>query len=428
MADKVSNNTQEKFNYRPDWIIKLIRDNHPDDIFSRKRIHKKKIDWTEIENEIGIIEPLTLFLKNDDIPPRIYNKHMQTLLIHLHMLCDLIFVKTGFFFTEEMLSFRPNIDSDEIKKCEDFKKLRFWSLRDLKVTNRLFGIFDKLNSIFITEDIDISLPSENEDPLWKEALNQIGFIGCGEKHLNDNGQSILDSLSYKHSMLFAFSPYENYEDEDIYRDGRYFIGVLPKIQILYYFFYLLSHIYEIEEESLPELIQEYRNSEIGENNIKGWRKDMNLPEQEFIKKLKSHPIFEPWIDQYVLIREGKMHIRQLFTVNKDSKEVDLDKCSNIDTWLTLVNIAAIFYEYDQNQEIVELLKPHFFNDEANARLFLDQIQGASTKMVISIVNKFLKDENVHNAGKPLYKILHDHKLYSGTYSNWSAQITVKSSR
>ena len=77
-------------------------------------------------------------------------------------------------------------------------------------------------------------------------------------------------------------------------------------------------------------------------------------------------------------------------------------------------------------DLVEKLKPIFFNNENDVRLFLKEISGMKPNSITDLVNMWVKDKKISDYGSSrkgdLWKILHDAKLYPRTIQNWNRRV------
>ena len=77
-------------------------------------------------------------------------------------------------------------------------------------------------------------------------------------------------------------------------------------------------------------------------------------------------------------------------------------------------------------DLVEKLKPIFFNNENDVRLFLKEITGMKPNSITDLVNIWVKDKKISDYGSSrkgdLWKILHDAKLYPRTIQNWNRRV------
>ena len=83
-------------------------------------------------------------------------------------------------------------------------------------------------------------------------------------------------------------------------------------------------------------------------------------------------------------------------------------------------------EVESNVDLVEKLKPLFYNNENDVRLFLKEISGMSPNNITDLVNKWVQDKRISDYGSSrkgdLWKILHDAKLYPRTIQNWNRRV------
>jgi hypothetical protein len=79
-----------------------------------------------------------------------------------------------------------------------------------------------------------------------------------------------------------------------------------------------------------------------------------------------------------------------------------------------------------NPDLVEKLKPLFYNNEANVNLFLNQIRGMQPSGITDLVNLWVKDKRISNYGYSrkgeLWDILNDAGLYSKSRQNWCRRV------
>lgn len=79
-----------------------------------------------------------------------------------------------------------------------------------------------------------------------------------------------------------------------------------------------------------------------------------------------------------------------------------------------------------DEEVVEKLKPLFFNNEDNVRSFLREIHGMSPNNITDLVNQWVKDKLISDYGNSrkgvLWEILKDAGLYPRTKQNWNRRV------
>lgn len=391
-----------------EWIIDTIKKRHSDDLFSIERWNQK-IVWKDIEKQVEHVDALVTYLKEHKMPPLLFKQYIDLIHTSLQVLRDIVFVNTGFYIDP--------MAPGEISEQEGFKKLRFWTLSDLEVTKRLYKTFERLIKYSYTID------TPKDEDVWETVEECLKGAYSKDEHERVLGESKFNHTS-SWCMEYAFAPYEN-------REGVWNFGneiqknhVNMYIHCFFSLFFQLSVIYQIEENSLSELVDEMKRSEYGENRIKGWRKDMNLSKEDFIEKLESVPEMKPWVKSVVAVLEEKQFIRSLFSKENTPYEIDLEKCSNVRNWMTVILIVALLQEYEKEQEVVQEILPFFYMGEKDARDFLNRIRGAEPQMITALVKKLVDKDKMPDAlkTKSFYSVLKKHGLYTKSYENWNQQV------
>ena len=79
---------------------------------------------------------------------------------------------------------------------------------------------------------------------------------------------------------------------------------------------------------------------------------------------------------------------------------------------------------EQQQEVVEKLKPIFFGIEADAREFLVSIVGMKATQITTKVNQLVDEGKISplSSHRDLWRVLHDCGLYEKSESNWNQQV------
>ncbi len=79
---------------------------------------------------------------------------------------------------------------------------------------------------------------------------------------------------------------------------------------------------------------------------------------------------------------------------------------------------------EQQQEIVEKLKPIFFGDEEKAKQFLSGIQGMKPIQITEKVNQLVGENVISELSRKriLWTVLHEYGLYAPSESNWNSQV------
>jgi hypothetical protein len=78
-------------------------------------------------------------------------------------------------------------------------------------------------------------------------------------------------------------------------------------------------------------------------------------------------------------------------------------------------------------DLIEKLKPIFFNNEDDVRLFLKEIKGMQSYDITDLVNRWVKEKRISDYGNSrkgvLWRILHEAGLYTKTKSNWNGRVS-----
>lgn len=79
---------------------------------------------------------------------------------------------------------------------------------------------------------------------------------------------------------------------------------------------------------------------------------------------------------------------------------------------------------EEEKEIVSELKNVFWGDEEETAKFLQCIRNMKDKEITQLVNKLVAERKISDQSckRPLWTILHKHKLYTATESNWNTQV------
>ena len=79
---------------------------------------------------------------------------------------------------------------------------------------------------------------------------------------------------------------------------------------------------------------------------------------------------------------------------------------------------------EQQQDVVEKLKPMFYGQVEDAKSFLVSIQGMKPTQITDKVNQLVADNKISELSKhrDLWKVLHDCGIYERSESNWNMQV------
>ena len=112
-----------------------------------------------------------------------------------------------------------------------------------------------------------------------------------------------------------------------------------------------------------------------------------------------------------------VHDNENVYLNVDKAEVKVKAPSN----LPLEGEAS-----EPSGELIARLKPIFYNNEDDARLFLKEINGMKPGDITDLVNTWVRDKRISNDGNSrkgvLWEILNDVGLYSRSRQNWCRRV------
>ena len=79
---------------------------------------------------------------------------------------------------------------------------------------------------------------------------------------------------------------------------------------------------------------------------------------------------------------------------------------------------------EQQQDVVERLKPMFYGEIEDAKAFLVSIQGMKPTQITDKVNQLVSEKKISDMSKhrDLWKVLHDCGIYDKSESNWNQQV------
>ena len=81
---------------------------------------------------------------------------------------------------------------------------------------------------------------------------------------------------------------------------------------------------------------------------------------------------------------------------------------------------------EEDKVIIEALKPLFYNNEADVRQFLNDIEGMAPNDITDLVNRWVADKRISDYGNSrkgvLWEILNDAGLYTKSRQNWNRRV------
>lgn len=376
------------------------------DLFFPKR-WRKTVDWNIILKQVERTRQASRMIDISIYPSTLFFTALDLLEANLYVIDDMFYYLTGM----RMIGAKPR--SEKVKL-----KLGFWNMDCYKVLKQigeeLHQTRDSLTECLKHESIwDVSLKLLEKSPLY--------HLSIGDSPIELRLTTVEDCAN-----IYACEHYE-VDEIDIEALANQMDHILELIGHYSYFFFCIYG----DPFEFPQLLALFCKSERAQKEyIEPWRKDFGGTRDSLIAKMEKDPKLGPWVNRYDHLPKDRNVFYQLFYDEKTyTGPNDEETCYNTDTWLSILTIAAVLQEYDeqknkpvQNAEnLVEKLSLYFKDEETTER-FLRKIEGMSNRDVIIRVKQFYDAGLCFEKSKFLWKILYDANLYKAKFSNWNAQM------
>lgn len=117
---------------------------------------------------------------------------------------------------------------------------------------------------------------------------------------------------------------------------------------------------------------------------------------------------------------GGVHIDQLIKVNGNYYYNDIVRTADAESGADETQPA------DRDSDLVDELKPLFYNNMDNVRQFLNEIDGMTPNDITDLVNQWVKDKRISDYGNSrkgvLWDILNRAGLYTKSRQNWNRRV------
>ena len=362
-----------------------IRDGNKINLFDRTEL-EAKLFWVQFDKTMRHIQSLADYVDEVHLPLELKKVYIDLISNHLETIKDLIFVSYGL-----ELDINPT-SKDFVTKCnrDNLIALGFWALDNQKEIESISTISSEWINHFLSED------KSADSNLERMFENQ------------EESSSFLHNIDEQLQRTFIYAPYQGDKNEsglvrkqieEIDETMRSIVSLLYSVMttpvMLFYNF--------------DALLKDFQGSETGTRILSVWKRDLYLPIEQLLSKLKEKRDLKPWVDKCYLLYEGKIQKKELF--------VDLSVPGT-------QHNQEMLKEYEEQQKVVLEVKPFFYNDEDKARKFLGMIRGLEPPMITSLVKKLVDKDNYPDAlkTKSFYDLLVKHKLYTKSYQNWNGQV------
>jgi hypothetical protein len=92
----------------------------------------------------------------------------------------------------------------------------------------------------------------------------------------------------------------------------------------------------------------------------------------------------------------------------------------------LPSVVAECVEPISEEDCLERLKPIFYNNEADARLFMKEVAGMQPNDITDLVNRWVQEKRISDYGYSrkgaLWSILNDAGIYKKSRQNWNRRV------
>ena len=376
-------------------------------LFSEKR-WKKTVDWDIILKQVEKTRQASQMIDISLYPSTLFFAAVDMLEANLYVIDDMFYCLTGM----RMIGTKPL--SDEVKE-----KLGFWNMDCYKLLEQIEDGLDQTREVLIKclqHDAirDITLKVFEKEPLYKNMI----------------GTTTIPTVLTMEECVNIYAR-EHYEVEKIDQEAlaTQFFNILQLIGDYCFFF---TCIYS-RNLKFPQLLAVFFKSEKAQREyIEPWRHDFGGTRDSLIAKMEKDPKLRPWVHRYDHLSKDREVFFQLFYDEKELPgPVDKEACFNTDNWISILTVAAVLQEYDEQHQTDNdvdedddediLLKLYlYFKDEAAAQRFLKSAKAMNDTQIITLVKKYNNAGLCTDKSKALWTLLHDAGIYKTGYTNWNA--------
>ena len=379
------------------------------DLFSLER-WGETVNWDIILKQVEKTRQASQMIDISIYPSGLFFTAIDLLEANLLMVDDLFSYITG------MRISGPKLGMEDI-----YKVLGFWNMDSYKVLKQIRKELNKTRCI-LTDCL------KNES-IWDITL-RVGEMNAQIKNLTrlDSKLLLFDEQAYAYACA-------HFVVDQI--DKESFANQLVNIlELINRFDDCFSCIYRFNIE-FPKLLALFRQSEhVQTNYIEPWRRDLCGTRDSLITKMEKDPFLGPWVYKYTHLPKGESLLYS-YLYNYDISTEEEEECYNTDNWLSILTIAAVLQEYDEQHEMSDssTIKPLkmdkdvlltrlsvFIPNETLAKKFVEAARTMKNRKTIALVKHYKECDQCTDTSKALWELLHEARLYTANYSNWNAQI------
>lgn len=396
----------------PQWTEWDYAEKIKKELFFAKR-WRKTPDWNIILKQVEKTRQASQMIDIRLYPSKLFFAALDLLEANLYMIDDMFYFLTGM----RLIGTKPGA---EVKNA-----LGFWSMDSYQVLEQIHeGLIQARASLI--------------ECLKHEPLRDISLKVIKKRPLSRHliGTSPIPVHLTNEECAYAYAR-EHYEVNQI-NQRAIADQIVNILNLVSHYAYLFFCIYG-DFFDFSKLLALFRQSEKAQSDyIEPWRHDFGGTRDSLIAKMEKDPKLRPWVHRYDhLSKEKSVPIQLFFDEKKLIDPVNKEECYNTDNWLSILTIAAVLQEYDEQHEIsrqaatksnivddeIFLTKLSIFiPNEVVAKRFVEAASTMNNKGTIALVKHYRECGFCLDTSKALYDLLYEAGLYTAGYSNWCAQI------
>lgn len=308
-------------------------------VFSRE-CWNKTVEWDVLLEHAKKIEKICHLLFENTFPSSLFLAIIDLLEANIYVFGDLFYWLTGM----KVNTLDPRLYNEALSR------IFFWNMRCYRELRQIQHELEQIG-IIINECI-------KHDSVWVELRESSLWIS--EDWYSHAGQRIKATILWTEEQRIAGHPAFTY----VHNIYKYKVSEADKTELLVrisnilrnasYFKDLLGACGCAYYNDFHNLLSSFRKSEKARSRyIQPWERFFNGTRDSLIEKMMSNPDLEPWVNRYIGLERDDNVIGRLFceeyyddafSFPKKEKEEDY---YNPDTWLSLLTIAAVLQEYDE---------------------------------------------------------------------------------
>ena len=398
----------------PQWTKWDYAVSSKEDLFSPER-WGNTVEWDIILNQVEKTRKASQMIDIKIYPSSLFFTAIDLLEANLLMVDDLFYYLIGVRIP------RKKQEWEEAKK-----RLVFWNMDCYEVLKKI-----RRGLLQIKENMTLCL---KQKPIWDISL-KVGKIRKITAHTLGPSPVIppLDDEWYAYEYAHKYFEVTEIDQEALATQIKRIQDMLQDYAVAFLYIYN-------EFPDFFHLLALFCQSEKAQSEyIEPWRHDFEGTRDNLIAKMEKDPKLGPWVHRYDhLSRKKSVHFQLFYDEKHLMEPINKEECYNTDNWLSILTIAAVLQEYDEQHGISapvptepdkeaddELLLnlSLYFKDDDTVRRFLESVRVMKTDTeIITLVKKHREARTCTDTSKKLWQILHDANIYKAKYRNWMDQL------